>query len=118
MGKNKNDSPKRLPSRGGRIGETSIRKGKNTSGNIANNFGSSASGAVASSEDYSPSAPVSKMKNAYITGRILGKEELTKDFAELENTSKNLKTAGSKLMEDFRKTRRFASKTQGPWHFQ
>jgi hypothetical protein len=43
-------------------------------------------------------------------GRV-GKDEFTREFAELESQSKNLKTAGSSVMDEFRKTRRFASKT-------
>ena len=49
---------------------------------------------------------------------MINKEDFSRDFAELESTSKNLKSAGSKLMEEFRKTRRFGNKTQGPWHSQ
>jgi hypothetical protein len=54
----------------------------------------------------------------FFPGKQISKEEFSKDFAELENATKNLKSAGSGVMEEFRKTRRFASKTQGgPWHF-
>jgi hypothetical protein len=72
-----------------------------------------------STEDYYPAyhqGPRSK-PNLMFVGR-LGRDEFTKEFAELESQSKNLKTAGSSVMDEFRKTRRFASKTQGgPWHF-
>jgi hypothetical protein len=117
MGRGKNESPKRLPSRGGRIGETSIRKAKNSSNT---GLGPQTNGTIggASTEDYVPAtAPINKLKAAtFYNGRTITKEELTKDFAELESNLKNLRSAGSKVMNEIRSTRRFASKTSGPWH--
>ena len=75
-----------------------------------------------SSEDYAPVNQFGGNKQVraamFFPGKQISKEEFSKDFAELENATKNLKSAGSGVMEEFRKTRRFASKTQGgPWHF-
>lgn len=118
-GYQKFESPKRLPSRGGvRIGETSIRKAKNSSGTgIMNPQGNGQSGN--STEDYAPTTMTagSKIKATFYNGRMIGKEEFAKDFAEISSATTNLKSAGSGVMDEFRKTRRFASKTSGPWHF-
>ncbi len=49
-----NESPKRLPSRGGRIGETSIRKAKNSSNTGLLNSGAPNAAQVLSNDDYIP----------------------------------------------------------------
>jgi hypothetical protein len=83
-GYQKFESPKRLPSRGGvRIGETSIRKAKNSSGTgITNAQGNGQSGN--STEDYAPTTMTgSKIKATFYSGRMIGKDEFSKDFADI-----------------------------------
>ena len=46
----------------------------------------------------------------------MSKDEFSKDFAEMTTATIKLKTAGYGVMEELRQTRRFASKTSGPWH--